>query len=74
MKYYFADLCWNWEINENHSLGITYTANNYIGNYVRESHTNETTWQNGRLADNGYSSTTTTTKPRMNHAINAYYV
>ena len=74
MKYYFADLGWNWEINENHSLGITYTANNYIGNYVRESHTNETTWQNGRLADNGYSSTTTTTKPRMNHAINAYYV
>ena len=30
-KYYFADLGWNWEISENHSLGLTYTANSFIG-------------------------------------------
>ncbi len=29
-NYYFADLGWNWEISEKHSLGLTYTANNYI--------------------------------------------
>ncbi|MBQ6054578.1 MAG: carboxypeptidase-like regulatory domain-containing protein, partial [Prevotella sp.] len=33
VKYYFADLGWNWEINEHHSLGLTYTANNYIGDF-----------------------------------------
>ncbi len=36
MKYYFADLGWNWEINDNHSVGLTYTAFNYIGNSTME--------------------------------------
>ena len=27
-KYYFADLGWNWEINDRHSVGLTYTAFN----------------------------------------------
>ena len=34
-NYYFADLGWNWEISEKHSLGLTYTANNYITDATR---------------------------------------
>ena len=74
MKYYFADLGWNWEINDRHSIGFTYTANNYIGNRKYISSSVEQTWQDGIVMDGGHSTTTTLTKPKLTHSANAYYV
>ena len=74
MKYYFADLGWNWEINDNHSIGLTYTAFNYIDNSTTLREMDEQTWQDGMLVDGGHSITNTLTRPRMTHAINTYYV
>ena len=74
MKYYFADLGWNWEINDRHSVGLTYTAFNYIGNSTTLREMDEQTWQDGMLVDGGHSITNTLTRPRMTHAINTYYV
>ena len=74
MKYYFADLGWNWEINDRHSVGLTYTAFNYIGNGTTLREMDEQTWQDGMLVDGGHSMTNTITRPHMTHAINTYYV
>ena len=74
VKYYFADLGWNWEINDHHSLGVTYTANIYIGDFKTLRTSDEQVWQDGKLVDGGHSVTTTLEKPRMTHAVNAYYV
>ena len=74
MKYYFADFGWNWEINDNHSIGLTYTAFNYMGNSTTFREMDEQTWQDGMLVDGGHSITNTLTRPRMTHAINTYYV
>ena len=74
MKYYFADLGWNWEINDRHSVGLTYTAFNYIGNSTTRREMDEQTWQDGALVDGGHSQTNTLTRPHMTHAVNAYYV
>ncbi|RRD02093.1 outer membrane beta-barrel family protein [Prevotella sp. OH937_COT-195] len=74
MKYYFANFGWNWEINECRSVGITYTAFNYIGNREDKIESEEQTWRDGILADEGKSIAATVSKPRMSHSINAYYV
>ena len=74
MKYYFADLGWNWEINDHHSVGFTYTANNYIGNRKYINSSDEQTWQDGIMVGRGHSTITTLTKPKLNHSANAYYV
>ena len=74
MKYYFADLGWNWEINDNHSVGLTYTAFNYIGNSITRREMEEQTWRDGELVDGGHSMTNTVQKPHMTHTVNAYYV
>ena len=74
VKYYFADLGWNWEINDRHSVGVTYTAFNYLGNSLTRREMDEQTWQDGILVDGGHSMTNTVQKPRMSHTVNAYYV
>ena len=73
-KYYFADLGWNWEINDRHSVGLTYTAFNYIGDGITIREMDEQTWQDGILVDGGHSKTNTLTRPHMTHSVNAYYV
>ena len=73
-KYYFADLGWNWEISDRHSVGLTYTAFNYIGNGTTIREMDEQTWQDGILVDGGHSQTNTQTRPHMTHSVNAYYV
>ena len=76
-NYYFADLGWNWEISEKHSLGLTYTANNYI-NYITDAtssiETDEEVWRDGQFKEAETNKTVTSLKPRMEHAVNAYYV
>ena len=74
MKYYFADLGWNWEINDYHSIGFTYTANNYIGDRKYICANDMQTMQDGMMVDEGHSTTTTLTKPKLKHSINAYYI
>ena len=74
MKYYFADLGWNWEINDHHSIGFTYTANNYIGDRKYICANDMQTMQDGMMVDEGHSTATTLTKPKLKHSINAYYI
>jgi len=48
-NYYFADLGWNWEISEKHSLGLTYTANNYITDATHSIETDEEVWRDDQF-------------------------
>ena len=73
-NYYFADLGWNWEISEKHSLGLTYTANNYITDATRSIEADEEVWRDGQFKEAETNKTVTSLKPRMEHAVNAYYV
>ena len=73
-NYYFADLGWNWEISEKHSLGLTYTANNYITDATHSIETDEEVWRDHQSWEAETNKTVTSLKPRMEHAVNAYYV
>ena len=73
-NYYFADLGWNWEISEKHSLGLTYTANNYITDATGSIEADEEVWRDGQFKEAETNKTVTSLKPRMEHAVNAYYV
>ena len=73
-NYYFADLGWNWEISEKHSLGLTYTANNYITDATGSQETDEQVWRDSQFHEAETNKTVTSRKPRMEHAVNAYYV
>ena len=73
-NYYFADLGWNWEISEKHSVGLTYTANNYITDATGSIETDEQVWLNGHFLEAETNKTVTSLKPQMEHAVNAYYV
>ena len=73
-NYYFADLGWNWEISEKHSLGLTYTANNFISDATSSIETDEEVWRDSHFLEAETNKTVTSRKPRMEHAVNAYYV
>ena len=73
-NYYFADLGWNWEISEKHSLGLTYTANNYITDATRSIETDEEVWRDSQFKEAETNKTVTSMKPWMEHSVNAYYV
>ena len=73
-NYYFADLGWNWEISEKHSLGLTYTANNYITDATGSIEIDEEVWRDGQFKEAETNKTVTSLKPRMEHTVNAYYV
>ncbi len=73
-KYYFADLGWNWEISENHSLGLTYTANSFIGDAEMRITSDEVVQRDGVTVDEDSNITLTKLHPRLSHAVNAYYV
>ena len=73
-NYYFADLGWNWEISEKHSVGLTYTANNYITDATNSIETDEEVWRDANFWEAETNKTVTSLKPQMEHAVNAYYV
>ena len=56
---YYTDFGWNWEINEHHSVGVTYTLNSLIKGSRSNNEQDEKVWQE---------------KPKLSHSINAYYV
>lgn len=71
---YNADLGWNWQINDKHSVGITYTAMNHIGKSKDKTEGDQFVTKDGELVDEFHAISESTIKPRINHAINAYYV
>ena len=71
--YYFADLGWNWEISEHHSVGLTYTAFSPIGSNWGKIEQDERVWQDGKLFDEGHTSTDNSYKTKMTHSVNTYY-
>ena len=71
---YYADLGWNWLINDKHSVGITYTAMNFIGNLKDKTEGDQFVTKDGELVDEFHAISESIMKPRINHAINAYYV
>ena len=73
-NYYFIDLGWNWEISEKHSVGLTYTANNFITDATNSNETDEEVWRDANFREAETNKTVTSRKPRMEHAVNAYYV
>ena len=73
-KYYFADLGWNWEISEKHSLGLTYTTNSFIGDAEMRITSDEVVQRDGVTVDEDSNITLTKLHPRLSHAVNAYYV
>ena len=72
--YYFADFGWNWEINEHHSLGFTYTPSNLIGNNKQHSEQDEQVWRDGIIIDEGHTIYNKKDNSQMSHSVNAYYV
>ena len=71
--YYFADLGWNWEISEHHSVGLIYTAFSPIGSNWGKIEQDERVWQDGKLFDEGHTSTDNSYKTKMTHSVNTYY-
>ena len=71
---YYTDFGWNWEINEHHSVGVTYTLNSLIKGSRSNNEQDEKVWQEGLLTDNVHTSGVTNGKPKLSHSINAYYV
>ena len=71
---YYTDFGWNWEINEHHSVGVTYTLNSLIKGSRSNNEQDEKVWQEGLLTDNVHTSGVANGKPKLSHSINAYYV
>lgn len=71
---YYTDFGWNWEINEHHSVGVTYTLNSLIKGSHSNNDQDQKVWQDGLLTDNIHTSGVTNGKPKLSHSINAYYV
>ena len=71
---YYADLGWNWLINDKHSVGITYTAMNFIGKLKDKTEGDQFVTKDGELVDEFHAISESIMKPRINHVINAYYV
>ena len=53
---YYTDFGWNWEINEHHSVGVTYTLNSLIKGSRSNNEQDEKVWQEGLLTDNVHTS------------------
>ena len=72
--FYNMDLGWNWDINERHSVGFTYTGFGGIGAWDTTIEEDERVWRDGTLVDDEQTSTKETYRPKMRHSVNAYYV
>ena len=72
--YYVADLGWNWEINDKHSVGFTYTAQRNFSNANQKQVQDTKVWRDDELWDEGHSFSEMKFKPHTKHSVNAYYV
>lgn len=74
-SFYFVDFGYNWDINDNHSVGITYTpAGSFISDGKSEISSDEDTWRDDTFLEHLKSSSLTRSIPRMSHTVNAYYI
>lgn len=69
-----ADLGFNWQPGENHSVGMTYTAAGLIGDMENRNRTEEVIRRDGQFMELLDNSSVTRTRPHLSHALNAYYV
>lgn len=72
--YYVADIGWDWEINDNHSVGFTYTNQRNFDNANQKQLQDTKVWRENELWDEGQSFSEITFKPKTKHSINAYYI
>lgn len=72
--YYVADIGWDWEINDNHSVGFTYTNQRNFDNANQKQLQDTKVWRDNDLWDEGQSFSEMTFKPKTKHSINAYYI
>ena len=69
----FGTLGVNWEINDRHSVGITYEPSTFLSNSYSQITSETETFRDGISQGVDKSMTKTNVKPRMNHSVNAYY-
>ena len=72
--YYVADMGWDWEINDNHSVGFTYTRQHNFNNANQKQLQDTKVWRDNELWDEGQSFSEMTFKPKTKHSVNAYYI
>ena len=70
---WYADLGWNWDITDHHSVGFTYTPSNFI-KYKDLIESDEQVRRNCELVDDIHNTTVKKLIPRLEHSLNAYYV
>ena len=71
--YCVVDLGWNWEINDRHSVGFTYTVQHNFNNANQRQEQDTKVWRDGEDFDKGHSSSMMKFKPMMKHSVNTYY-
>ena len=72
--YYVADMGWDWEISDNHSVGFTYTRQHNFNNANQKQKQDTKVWRDNELWDEGQSFSKMTFKPKTKHSVNAYYI
>ena len=72
--YYVADIGWDWDINNNHSVGFTYTRQHNFNNASQKQLQDTKAWRDNELWDEGQSFSEMTFKPKTKHSVNAYYI
>lgn len=72
--YYVADMGWDWEISDNHSIGFTYTRQHNFNNANQKQLQDTKVWRDNESWDEGQSFSEMTFKPQTKHSVNAYYI
>ena len=72
--YYVVDLGWDWELNNNHSVGFTYNSQRNFNNANQKQLQDTKVWRDNVLWDEGQSFSEMTFKPKTKHSVNAYYI
>ena len=72
--FFKGEIGFNYEPNENHSFGIRYMPDTYIGEGKQESKGKSLTTKNGETMDENEYTTQNRYLPDLNHSINGYYV
>ena len=72
-KFIYGDVGWNWEINDRHSLGLTYSATGTVKGKRTITKT-EQVWRNGEHFSDDDNQSVTKSKPNLANSVNTYYV
>ena len=72
--YLNGDFGWNWQINDCHSIGVTYYTYSYVGNGMSEEEGEKEVYKDGELVDVIQTYSKSLSKPRISRTVNAYYL